>query len=498
MKLTVSGGINRYYAETLCLIYFPGEKFPEDDTGPLFADFKVSINADKAEATVTLGDGEGIVTAEDVCEISELSARDKDKAEKIAAGRAMRKAGAKFTGYDSPWGILTGVRPAKLATYLTDDGFSKEETAEYLSKVYSVKPEKAKLAVDVSVAERPFIESSGEKDCSIYVSIPFCPSKCRYCSFVSVASPGLLKLIPDYTDSIINDIENTVDTVKSLGLHVASVYFGGGTPTILTASQTDRILSHLFDKLGYIPDEVTYESGRPDTITDEKLEVLKAHSVTRMSVNTQTLNDDVLEKIGRAHTSEDFFRCFDMVRSHGMSNVNVDLIAGLPGESSDSFRDTVARVAELRPEAVTVHTFSVKKASEFAEQKAFSRESLTAEKSVAHSSDILSACGYIPYYMYRQKNTVGNLENVGYSLPGHESAYNIYMMEEVHTVFGIGASAVTRLTLKNPVTGKTEMLRLFEPKYPYEYLNDYYGETGRNRRETHKKAIIDFYNQFGR
>lgn len=501
MKLTVNGNINRYYAETLCLIYFPGEKFPDDEAAraaeSTVCEFSVHDTPDGAAASVTLTADGRTASSEKTCSTSELALADADKCAKIAAGRALQCAATELTGYIPPWGILTGVRPARVASALLDSGKTPAECAAYLTSVYGASDDKSSLAVSVAESERRFILPDENGRCSIYIAIPFCPTKCRYCSFVSVASPRLFSLIPEYLDALCLDITAVADTVRELGLAVASIYVGGGTPAILTESQIDRLLAHVRREFGDNAAELDFEAGRPDVISDEKMRILRANGVNRVSVNTQTLNPQILENIGRSHTPEQFFRAFDAARAAGIPQINVDLIAGLPGESADSFADSLGRVAALRPENVTVHTFTVKKSSEFKEEGVFSRENTDAGISVSRAQKMLCAEGYAPYYMYRQKNTVANLENTGYALPGCEGLYNIYMMEEVHTVFGVGASSVTRMTLTDKASGKQEIERIFEMKYPYEYLKDHAGDVGRERRDLMRSRAVEFYKNHG-
>ena len=496
--ITGNGNLNSYYMQTLCLLYFPGEGFKVDENSR-WCRVHVENNGKESCACVYLGDwaegkslvGHGKVTC------SALATDDVDKADKISAGLAFMEAAGKFTGYTPPWGILTGVRPARVVSALLDSGMSVEAAADYLRDTYKTTESKAKLACDVSVAERSIITGDQSKDCSIYVAIPFCPSRCRYCSFVSVSSPGLLKLIPEYLPALKKDIKNVTDTIKTLGLNVKSVYIGGGTPSILEADDIADLLAYINESVGYRVPEFTFEAGRPDTITKEKLDAVRQGGVTRISVNTQTMNDAVLSTIGRNHTSDDFLRAYDIAVASGIPQINVDLIAGLPGESAESFIASSEKIVALAPQDITVHTFTVKRSSDYGLSDLYSRESAETELAVSGSAKIIGEGGYIPYYMYRQKNTVGNLENVGYSMPGHECLYNIYMMEEIHTVFGVGASSVTRLTLHNKNSGEQIIERVFEPKYPYEYLREHGGDAGNARRSLLREKSVDFYKTHG-
>ena len=471
MILKINGNVKPYYIQTLSMIFFPGVKFPDDEE-ETYDTLKAVINIDETDdnvsSDVTISQGEKSCTAH---ECVNRGLHDDEKTIKIAAGSAFLKSGVMFTGFNPPWGILTGVRPAKVATELMDNNRSAEEAMREIERDYLVSPNKAKLAVDVSAAERRLITDEVRKECSVYIGIPFCPTRCAYCSFVSYTSPKLLKLIPEYLTALSRDIDGTFDIIRELGMKVRSVYIGGGTPTILNAEQLDFLLACVNKNVCGI-EEFTLEAGRPDTITAEKLKVAYNHGVDRMSVNTQTMNDEVLKKIGRAHDSNMFLHAYEIAKNSGIKNINVDLIAGLPYDTTESFMNSIDRVIELDPENITVHTFSVKKSSEFKIEGKFDPSSVIAAESVNYSQSVLAANNYLPYYMYRQKNTVGNLENVGYSKIGHEGLYNVYMMEEVHSIFSSGASSVTKLVSVPDANGDVRIERFFRPKYPYEYLKD--------------------------
>ncbi len=494
MILKINGNIKPYYIQTLAMIFFPGVKFPEneeenDDTMTALVDVKTEDGCVKSKVVLT--QGSRCETAESEKKIGDIY--DSEKAEKIAAGEAFMKAGEKFTSFTPPWGILTGVRPAKVASELLDNGVTPEEAAQIISRDYFVSPVKSRLAVNVSRCEGRLINDDVKKSCSVYIGIPFCPTRCAYCSFVSYTSPKLLSLIPDYLTALQSDINGVFSVIRELGMKIKSVYIGGGTPTILNEAQLDTLISCVSRSLdGYeAPDEFTLEAGRPDTITKEKLKVAHLHGVNRVSVNTQTLNGEVLEKIGRAHTPEMFMRAYDDAKNSGIENINVDLIAGLPYDTTESFMRSIDGIIALEPENITVHTFSVKKSSVFKSEGMFDASSKTACDSVAYSQTALEKSGYLPYYMYRQKNTVGNLENVGYAKPGHEGLYNVYMMEEVHSIFASGASSVTKLVSLPDSEGKVKIERFFRPKYPYEYLRELEGEDGRLAEM--RKAAKEFF-----
>ena len=361
---------------------------------------------------------------------------------------------------------------------------------------YFLNPKKAALATAVASNEIKLMKKVPGKACSIYISIPFCPSRCAYCSFVSSTTPRLLGMIDEYLDALIEELHDIFDLIKSLDLSIQTIYIGGGTPTTLNADQLQRLLGEI-SSLTDVSQlrEFTMEAGRPDTITAKKLSVAKKYGITRISVNPQTLSDDVLKEIGRKHTTEDFYRAFDLAMNSGIRDINVDLIAGLPGDDFKNFSETLDKIIELQPTNITVHTFCVKKAADILKNNSgiYSLSGGDAAKSVAYSQLKAKFAGYKPYYMYRQKNTVGNLENVGFSLEGHEGMYNIFMMEDMQTIFAAGASAVTKLVRKKN-DGETIIERIFNPKYPYEYLRQK-KELGAEKKVSYAEKVIDFYSK---
>ena len=477
MILRTEGSINRYYVQTLCMVFFPGATFSDDEMpGYDVPEVSVSVckeedGSDTAFVCMKLNDRVCEATAtvskdEQIC-ISEHSA--------IAIGRAIFAAGKELLGHIPPWGILTGVRPAKIAGKLLSDGNGILKTKKILRDEYFLNHQKAALAVSVATNESKLLRRMDKNTCSLYISIPFCPSRCSYCSFVSYTTPRLLSMIDDYLNALISEIDEKFEVINALGFRVTTVYIGGGTPTTLSADQLRRLLSALREHVN--TDELlefTLEAGRPDTITAEKLAVAKEFGVTRVSVNPQTLNDDILREIGRRHTKDDFYNAYRLAVESGIRDINVDLIAGLPGDDFRNFSETLDRIIELRPTNITVHTFCVKKASDVLRNNSgiYSLSGGDAAKSVSYSQLNTKFAGYKPYYMYRQKNTVGNLENVGFSLEGHEGLYNVYMMEEVQTIFAVGAGAVSKLVSYNGGKGeKSRIKRISNPKYPYEYLD---------------------------
>ena len=498
MILRVDGNINKYYAQTLCLVFFPGSTFGEDEQpGEGVPEVTISVFNDKdgaATAFVSMKLNDKVSEAtETVFDTEEVAIATHSL---VAVGRAMFAAGKELLGHTPPWGILTGIRPAKIAGNLIAQGNGLVKTKKILRDEYFLNYQKAALATSVANHENKIIKKLQKNTCSIYISIPFCPSRCTYCSFVSYTTKRLLSLIDEYIDVLIRDLNNNVDIIEELGLKITTVYIGGGTPTTLNENQLEKLLTAVSDRIN--TDELlefTLEAGRPDTITKEKLKIAKNHGVTRVSVNPQTLNDDILREIGRKHTSDDFYRAFAIAKESGIRDINVDLIAGLPGDDFKNFSETVDKVIALQPTNITVHTFCVKKASDALKNNShiYSLSGGDAAKSVNYSQLATKFAGYKPYYLYKQKNTVGNLENVGFTVDGHDGLYNIYMMEEIQSIFAVGAGAVTKLVdyKKNSEEGKTRIDRIFRPKYPYEYLKEEYEDSA--KKECIRKEILDFF-----
>lgn len=499
MILHIDGNINKYYVQTLCMIFFPGSTFGENETS----------GEDIPEVTVhVIEDTESSVTAyvaiklnDRVCEATETVSTDEEIAiathSSIAVGRAIFAAGKELLGHTPPWGILTGIRPAKVAGQLLRGGKGILRTKRIMRDEYFLNPQKAALAVSVASTELKLLKRIPDDTCSLYVSIPFCPSRCAYCSFVSYTTPRLLSMIDDYVSALLDELDETFAIIKSLGKRIITVYIGGGTPTTLNHDQLERILKRIKENVDFSElMEFTLEAGRPDTIDEKKLRVAKKYGVTRISVNPQTLNDDILKEIGRRHTVEDFYKAFELARKSGIRDINVDLIAGLPNNSFKDFSETVDKIIELAPTNLTVHTFCVKKASDMLKNDSgvYSINATDATKGVSYAQMKAKLAGYKPYYMYRQKNTVSNLENVGFSIEGHEGMYNIFMMEETQTIFAVGAGAVTKLVKRNPQKrDETIITRIVNHKYPYEYLRAYENKKNGIDEKNTREQIFKFF-----
>ncbi len=477
MTLSVIGHSFRYETENVIRIFFPLEKINVINELP--------ENTDDCVITYLKN---GVIG----CEVNlfgknkkiEQSVADKtEKESEIVLAQLLYDVFTSLTGITPPWGILTGVRPSKLMrTLIAENG--EKEAVKYFSDDLFVTDRKTELALSVAKAEDKIIALSGEKSFSLYVSIPFCPTRCSYCSFVSHSVAQAKKLIPDYVRLLCREIEEISVISKNLGLNLETIYFGGGTPTSLDEQSlkaiTDAVASN-FDVRNVR--EYTIEAGRPDTLNREKLEIIKNAGVSRISINPQTFNAQVLENIGRKHSPEMTLEAFSMAREAGFDNINMDFIAGLPGDTPESFRNSIDTAISLSPENITVHTLALKRAANIVTRSETDSVYSETAKMLDYSNRALYDGGYFPYYMYRQSKTVGNNENVGWSKEGRECLYNIYMMEEIHTVLAAGGGAVTKL--KNPFENRIE--RIFNFKYPYEYISRFDELTER------KKYINEFY-----
>ena len=499
MILNIEGDINRYYVQTLCMVYFPGSTFGEKEReGDGTPEVLVRVTEDTENETVSAY--VSIKLNDKLCDATETVSLNTEVTvatpAALAVGRALFAAGKDLLGYIPPWGILTGVRPAKIARSLIKNGNGINKSKRILRDEYFLNPQKAALAVNVAANETKLLKKVDKDTCSLYISIPFCPSRCAYCSFVSYTTPRLLSLVDEYVDKLLLELDSTFDVIRATGLKLNTIYIGGGTPTTLNVHQLEKIFKKLHELVDFsLISEFTLEAGRPDTITEEKLSLAKKYGVTRVSVNPQTLNNDILHDIGRKHTTEQFYNAYAIAKQSGIRDINVDLIAGLPGDDFKNFSETIDKIIELEPTNITVHTFCVKKASDALRNNSgiYSANGGDAGKCVSYSQLRTKFAGYKPYYMYRQKNTVGNLENVGYSIEGHEGLYNIFMMEEVQTIFAVGAGAVTKLVDHNATDSKNPILRISNPKYPYEYLRRYNEDGGERAHADLKAKCLEFF-----
>lgn len=467
--------LNDYHFQTLCMLYYPGEKFPPglkeaDNKAEFFLEERTVDGIPHIYSKVVLYAGAKRQDAECCLSAGSFSFEaDMAFAAQASVGCAFLEAGKALFGFTPPWGYLTGLRPVKRARYYLDKGFDKEAVRRLFEEDHRVSPEKTSLSLSIAETEAKMLRPYTARDCCLYIAIPFCPTRCEYCSFVSYSNDKLFKTIPDYLDRLDGDLARTAKIIKQTGFNLRSIYIGGGTPSVLNEIQIARIMDRLhsdFDLSGVR--EFSFESGRPDTTTKSKLALVKSYGVDRVSINPQTTDDEVLKRIGRAHSAAQFFKAADEAMSLGFKSVNADLIAGLPGDNFDGFNKSLEDVISTGFNNITVHTLSVKNAApmRFDESGIYDAAGVNARKCVSYACERLAEAGLYPYYLYRQKNTIGNAENVGYAVPGTECDYNVLMMEETNTVFACGASAITKLVAADG--GKID--RIAFPKYPFEYL----------------------------
>lgn len=479
-----------YSVEQMMLSLFPGERpeYPDADFSSEDNSARFHLSCDGVDAVMTV----------QVCRDSQSATACmpfpavclEDTPEKVyhvvqhALKMTFYQAGVEILGQEPPWGALTGVRPVKLPTRTMKAGGSYEQAVEELVQVYRVSPVRAELAADCANSSIAAGKLLADNQVSVYIGIPFCPSRCTYCSFISADVSRSLKLVEPYLEQVLEEITRTGEVLRENGISVRSFYMGGGTPTTLSAQQMDRLLTHMKEHLPLEPClEYTVEAGRPDTITREKLEVLKKHKIQRISINPQTLEDHVLAAIGRRHTAEDIRSAYALAREVGFESINMDLIAGLPADTYEGFSRTLEGVLALEPENITIHTLAMKKGSRLMEQGGHIPDGPEVARMLELSLSRLRESGYIPYYLYRQKYMSGSLENVGWAKPGKESLYNILMMEELQTVLSIGAGGVTKLVDSD--AGK--IIRLPNPKFAHDYLSS------REKVLAQKDEITRFY-----
>ncbi|MBR1554701.1 MAG: coproporphyrinogen dehydrogenase HemZ [Oscillospiraceae bacterium] len=372
-----------------------------------------------------------------------------------------------LTGYQPPWGMLTGIRPVRKVLDALEQGLTPEQACSELKQKYLISNEKLQLALQTALIQKKILPHS-LKEIGLYISIPFCPTRCSYCSFVSHSIESAKNLIPDYVGKLCQEIQILGELIQKYDLSVQSVYIGGGTPTSVSAEQLRKIMQAIRNHVDMSHTrEYTVEAGRPDTITEEKLQVIREMNADRISVNPQTLQDSVLQKIGRCHTAQQAVEAFQLARKLGFDNINMDLIAGLPSDTYEGFSDTLRKVIALHPDSITVHTLTVKRAGNlYHDEQHQNTEIPIVEKMAGLSAELLPENGYQPYYLYRQKNTLGNLENVGYSRTGKENLYNILIMDDRQTILGAGCGASSKI-----ITSGGNLTRVMNYKFPYEYIN---------------------------
>ena len=468
MKLQLIGHDERYVGEQSLMALFPGELpeyapiAPEDTDWAVLA---LEQTAERGHVRVELT-WRGKTARTCVAFTPEGTDFDREGQRRHAIGRCFFLAAREVLGSAPPWGMLTGVRPDKPVTWALAAGKTALQALQMMEEEYFVSPDRAALAVETGGVALRAARDLGKQDIAVYVGIPFCPTRCAYCSFVSQSVERSFALVPPYVDALVEEIRSGGKMVRETGLRVRSFYMGGGTPTTLSAEQMDRVLTafeEAFDR-GHC-DEITVEAGRPDTITAEKLAVLKAHGVTRVSVNPQTMEDHVLRAIGRRHTAADIEAAMELVAGYGFPHGNMDLIAGLPADTPEGFRRSLDRCLAFGTDNVTVHTLALKKGSRILLEGLPIPGPEDVAAMLDYAAPALRKAGYSPYYLYRQKYMSGSFENTGWCRPGAECWYNVQIMSELCSILSFGAGGSTKMV--EPGTNHIE--RVFNLKYPKEY-----------------------------
>ena len=455
MKLTLLGHDDRYAVEQLQLALFPegteGEAVSSLHRGNIWL---------TATAKITL-DGKSVHGCRRL-----KAAEETVRLRRQILQQAYYLAAIQLLPTIPAWGALAGVRPTKITTKHMLEGGTIKSADKLMKDIYYVTPERRKLAIDCSVSTVNAANLLEKDDISLYVGIPFCPTRCTYCSFVSSTIGRKTELLNPYLSALLKEIEVSGKLLAQSGKHVRTVYIGGGTPTTLSTPQMitllDAIRTH-FDLSRCI--EFTVEGGRPDTLDAEKLRAIHDHGADRMSINPQTMEDHVLRACGRPHKAADVIRAYKEAEDAGFKAINMDLIAGLPADSIDGFKRSLDAVAALNPANITVHTLALKKGADLFEKRTSLPSAEDVTTMVAYAGGVLSGLSYKPYYLYRQKYMSGSFENVGWSRDRLDCLYNIYMMEEVHTILSLGGGGMNKVNLPN---GRLE--RFHNPKVPEQYI----------------------------
>lgn len=480
MKVQLIGHDEKYALEQSLLTLFPGEK-------PVYGMVDEAVDTRWARVTLT-EDGETVQVTTELGVDGKAAAHsysyplsgtdyEKEGQRRHAIGISFFGAAKDLLGISPAWGSLTGVRPAKVALSLIREG-GKARAEKELQELYCVTPARARLAIEAADAGIRAAAELEPNDISLYVGIPFCPTRCAYCSFVAQSVEKSFSLVEPYLEALFDEIAAAGQLVRELGLNIKSFYMGGGTPTTLSASQMDRLLTKLeqnFDFTGLA--ELTIEAGRPDTIDEEKLRVLRAHNTTRVSINPQTMEDNVLAAIGRRHTADDIRRAMEQVKKANFPHVNMDLIAGLPEDTPEGFARSLDEVISMGADNITVHTLSLKKGSRITLEGSRIPGADEVAQMLDYADPTLRKNGFAPYYLYRQKYMSGSFENVGWTKPGGTGLYNIYIMEELHSILSLGAGGSTKMV------GGGQIRRAFNAKYPREYID---------RPEKRRANLMDF------
>ena len=455
MNLTLSGHDDRYAVEQLLL-----SLFPEDAEVTAVSE----LTRESGEITVS-----STVRANGVSAANTSRMREADETVRLRRQllqQSMYLAAKQLLPQEPAWGALAGVRPTKITTKHLLEGGTAESANDLLRDVYFVTPSRRELAVACSQSTVKAVKLLEPEDISLYVGIPFCPTRCTYCSFVSRTIGKKTELLEPYLEALLKEIAATGELLGKSGKHLRTIYIGGGTPSTLTASQLARLMDAIrehFDLSRCI--EFTVEGGRPDTLDAGKLQTIRQHGADRMSINPQTMVDTVLRACGRPHKAADILRAYGEAVNAGFQAINMDLIAGLPEDTVDGFCHSLDQVAALKPSNITVHTLALKKGADLFEKRGCLPSAEEVTQMVAYANKTLSALGYKPYYLYRQKYMSGSFENVGWSRDGMDCLYNIYMMEEIHTILSLGGGGMNKVNLPNG-----RLTRFHNPKFPEQYI----------------------------
>ena len=455
---------NLFFEETeICMEDSPNSEFS--------IDFRLTQEEETVSATAVLSAGGENYEASYGKTVTAVDEKEHFKQVKNIVSHVFLHVLQNYTKITQKWGILTGMRPTKLLHKQHQARVPAEETRRKLREEYMITDEKIHLMERILDRQLTMVPDLYEvkNEVSVYIGIPFCPTKCAYCTFPAYAIQGKQGRVSSFLSGLHYEMEQIGRWLEEKGIKITTVYYGGGTPTAITAEEMDDLYSLMYEVFPDVDNirEITVEAGRPDTITPEKLNVLKKWNIDRISINPQSYTQETLKAIGRHHTVEETIDKYHMAREHGMNNINMDLIIGLPGEGTVEFAHSLAETEKLMPESLTVHTLSFKRASEMTlnKEKYKVADRTEVEKMMNMAEQWTKEHEYVPYYLYRQKNILGNLENVGYSKPGQESIYNIMIMEEVQTIIGIGCGAASKFIDRE--TGKIE--HFANPKDPKTY-----------------------------
>ena len=471
IRLNLVGNDYKYELENIIQLFFPDEHISLEKGDKMYITAKVNGN----DLSVLVKCDKGSYYKNEMC----FNEHDFERTLCFLLYQIL----SNITGITAGWGIQTGVRPVKLLRNLEQKS-GEAEARDFFKEKMLVSDEKYRLAKQVLDIQTPLLKKIENNSFSLYIGIPFCKSRCSYCSFVSHDITKSAKLIPQYVELLCREIKETAKITKDLGLKASTIYIGGGTPTAISADELCRIMQTVsaeFDLSDLL--EYTVEAGRPDTIDEEKLRIIYSNGADRVSINPQTLNDEVLRKIRRNHTAEQFYEAYNLASRVGFSSINTDLIAGLDGDSTESFINTVNDILALEPTNITIHTLSVKRSSRsvYKNEAKYDSKGDSVSKMLGYSHKALQQNSYLPYYMYRQSRMAGNNENIGWAKKGFESLYNIFIMEEMQSIIALGGGASTKLV--DLTNGKIR--RIFNYKYPYEYISGF-DEILKRKQEIYK------------